>query len=63
MCLSGAGPSILALVMQHHAGEIAEALQSAAKECKKKGDVLVVDPTLEGAHTVPVGAKDDTDGW
>ncbi|PHJ15909.1 homoserine kinase, partial [Cystoisospora suis] len=63
VCLSGAGPSILALAMQHYAGEIAEALESAAKECKKKGVVLVVDPTVEGAHTVPLAKKDDTDGW
>lgn len=57
VCLSGAGPTILAFAMQHHAGEVAEALQSAAKECKKKGEVFVVDPTVEGSHTVPLAAE------
>ncbi|PFH34765.1 putative GHMP kinase [Besnoitia besnoiti] len=63
VCLSGAGPSVLAFTMEHHAGEIAEAIKQAAAECKKEGLVLVVDPTSEGAHTVHFARERDDDGW
>nr|CEL70278.1 TPA: homoserine kinase, putative [Neospora caninum Liverpool] len=63
VCLSGAGPSILAFAMQHHAGEVAVALKTAAAECKKSGIVLIVDPATDGAHTVPFARERDDDGW
>ncbi|KFG31577.1 GHMP kinases C terminal protein [Toxoplasma gondii RUB] len=63
VCLSGAGPAVLAFVMEHHCGEVAEALNTAAAECKKKGKVLVVAPAAGGAHTVPFAQERDDDGW
>lgn len=55
-CLSGAGPSVLALVEPAKAAAVASAYCNAARRVGVGGDVLSLAPATHGAHVVEVAS-------
>jgi homoserine kinase len=51
-CLSGAGPTILALVEPDQTGPVIAAFNRQAEELHVPGNAIVLDPTATGAHIV-----------
>jgi homoserine kinase len=51
-CLSGAGPSILALAADEDAAAVAAAYEEAARVCGAVGETLILRPAACGAHVV-----------
>src|SRR5581483_8329045 len=56
-CLSGAGPSILALVDDDRADAVAAAYDEAARGCGAVGESLILRPAERGAHVVVACAE------
>lgn len=56
-CLSGAGPSILALVEPEHAGAIADVFDRAAERIAVPGKSLILAPASQGAAIVNSPAR------
>ena len=50
--LSGAGPSILALVAREDAETVARALTGAAGRAGVHGEAVVLAPSMDGAHVI-----------
>lgn len=57
--LSGAGPSILALVDTEHAQPVADALAGAAARAGVHGEAVILAPSVVGAHVVTAEEERD----